>query len=64
MGCINNTLARSLEAVDRPNKQVLKGVGSPDISLLIIAPTRGLRREFQNLLLIKPPGLQICCCQN
>lgn len=35
MGFINNTLARSLDAMDRPNNQVLKGVSSPDIYLLI-----------------------------
>ena len=31
MGYINNTLARSLDTMDRPNNQVLKGVGSLDL---------------------------------
>ena len=35
MGCINNTLARPLNAMVRPNHQVLKAVSSPDIYLLI-----------------------------
>lgn len=65
MGCINNTLTRSLDAVDRPSNQGLKEMGSPDMHLLITAlGVGGEQREFLNLLWIKPPNHQNCCCQN
>lgn len=53
MGCVNNTLTRSLDAENRPNSHALKLVCCPDIHLLITY-IRELIREFQNFLLIKP----------